>query len=152
MAAWFLRKYLNDTDLAAITAAIGEAEAHTIGEIRVSIRHRRHWKERKLSLHELTVGEFQRLGMENTRGRTGVLILLLFSERAFQIVGDEGIHAVVGDELWTRIAQAMSADFKQGRFRDGIVHGVQAVGAELAEHFPKTEGDVNELGNDVVVK
>lgn len=152
MAAFFLRKYLNDADLAAITAAIGEVEKSTIGEIRVAIRHRRQWKERKLTLHEIALAEFSRLRMEMTKARTGVLILLLFSEHKFHIVGDSGIHAEMGDAAWASIAQSMSAHFKEGNFRDGIIFGIRAVGKELIEHFPKTAGDIDELSNEVAVR
>ena len=151
MSAWFLRNYLKDADLAAITTAVSMAERNTDGEIRVCIRHRRHWKERKLSLHEIAVGEFQRLGMHNTATHAGVLILLLFSERKFHIIGDSGIHAKVGDQTWEHIAHSMGLHFKQGKFRDGIIHGVEQVGEKIATYFPKTEGDVNQLADDVVV-
>ncbi len=152
MAAFFLRKFLNDADLAAITAAIGEAEKSTTGEIRVCIRHRRHWKERKLTLHELALGEFLRLHMERTSKRTGVLILLLFNERRFHIIGDEGIHAKVGDALWGKVAAKMGEQFRSGHFRQGIVAGVEEVGKELATHFPRTMLGPNELPDDVIIE
>ena len=152
MSKGFLKKYLSETDLAGIAAKIGEAEETTSGEIRISIRHRRHWRERKLSLHELAVREFHRLNMHGTRERNGVLILLLFSERKFHIVADEGVHGKVQDGTWDLIADGMASHFKQGNFCDGICEGISAVGEVLRRHFPPHTGDQNELPNEVSIQ
>jgi uncharacterized membrane protein len=151
MAQWFLRKYLNNLDLAQITSAVAVAEQGTLGEIRVAIRHRRHWRERKLTLHELTVQEFQRMGMQKTAERSGVLILLLISERKFHIVADEGIHLKVADGTWESVASSMGKHFKSGQFRIGIIQGVETVGKILAEHFPRGDKKGNELTDEVDV-
>jgi uncharacterized membrane protein len=146
----FQRKIFSAAELKALADVIAEAEKTTSGEIRVVVRHWRHWNERRLPLHELALREFATLGMHETEDRTGVLILLLVSEHAFHIIADEGIHAKVADGTWDNIAAAMSADFKGGKFFDGISRAIRAVGAELAAHFPATDGDRNELPNDVV--
>lgn len=135
------------TDLSAV---ITEAEKKTSGEIRVVIRHRRHLKERKLSLHDLALSEFYRLGMEKTRDKTGVLIFLLISERKFHIVADEGIHTKVTEGTWDRIAENMTHHFKSGKFFDGIVKAINSVAGELSKHFPRKSDDTDELPNEVV--
>src|SRR5690242_15751416 len=94
------KRILSDEDLRILSEKISEAETGTSGEIRVVVRHARHWKERSLTLHELALREFRRLNMHKTAGRTGVLILLLVSEKSFQIIGDEGIHAKVKEGTW----------------------------------------------------
>ncbi|MBI1807329.1 MAG: TPM domain-containing protein [Ignavibacteria bacterium] len=136
--------------MATLSVKIAEAERKTSGEIRVVVRHRRHWKERKLSLHELALREFYKLGMEKTQGRTGVLILLLFSERAFQIIADEGIHAKVEDGTCDQIATRMSSHFKGGKFSEGIADAISAVGAILKKYFPLEADDRDQLPNDVI--
>ena len=140
MSKGFLKKYLSPADLDEIASKIAEAEKATSSEIRVSIRHRRHWRERNLPLHELAVHEFHRMGMHKTLRRTGVLILLLFSERKFHIVADEGIHTKVADGTWEHVAQTISLHFRKGNFRDGLIEAVGMVGALLARHFPPGEG------------
>jgi len=147
---FFENKYLTKDELHALSGVITEMEKNTSGEIRVVVRHRRHWKERKLSLHELALGEFYRLGMDKTRDRTGILILLLFSERKFHIVADEGIHKSVDDGTWDKIAEAMSDHFKKGNFFLGISEAIRAVGTELATYFPRKSDDTNELSNDII--
>jgi len=147
---FFESKYLTKDELHALSGVITKAEKNTSGEIRVVVRHHRHWKERKLSIHDLALGEFYRLGMEKTRDRTGVLILILFAERKFHIVADEGIHTNVQEGTWDTIAGGMSEHFKKGNFFSGIAEAIRAVGSELAKHYPRKSDDTNELSNEIV--
>ena len=144
------KKYLTKQDLHFLSQEIQKAENNTSGEIRVVFRHDRHWKERKLSLHELSLREFYHLGMDKTRERTGILILILFSERKFQIIADEGIHTRVEEGTWEGIAAKMSMQFKEGHYREGIAESVRVVGNILAKHFPSRGDDKNELSNDII--
>ncbi|HLX11601.1 MAG TPA: TPM domain-containing protein [Bacteroidota bacterium] len=141
---------LSKEDLAAIAQAIGETEARTSGEIRVVLRHSRHWNEMKLSMHEIALREFVHLGMEKTKHRTGVLIMLLLSKKKFQIIADEGIHSRVEDGTWDKIAELLSGHFRKGNFRAGLIEAVKDVGEVLAKHFPRNADDTNQLSNDVV--
>src|SRR5579883_2001749 len=132
----FLKKYLSDEDLNTIAAKIAEAESETSGQIRVSIRQRRHWREWKLPLHQVALLEFQRMGMQRTAHRTGVLILLMMSEKKFHIIADEGIHTKVPDGTWAKIAASMAEHFKKGNFLNGICQGIDMVGDVLTTYFP----------------
>ncbi len=143
-------RYFSNDDLKKISTAIAGAEKATSGEIRVVARHSRHWNERKLTLHQLGVKEFHRLGMQKTEHRTGVLILILFSEKKFQIIADEGIHAKVPEGTWDGIAEKMTGHFKGGNFVEGIIDAVAAVGQKLSEKFPGRSGDSNQLPDDVI--
>jgi uncharacterized membrane protein len=139
-------------DLTAIASAIGEAEKTTAGEIRVSVRQKRRWREKRFTLEEMARREFHLLGMTKTKDRTGILIFLLLQDRHFYIHADEGIHAKVEDGTWEKIAEEISQHFSQKNFRQGIIHGVQAVGKVLAAHFPPNKADTNELSNEVHVQ
>jgi uncharacterized membrane protein len=144
------RKILSKEDLQALAQEIAALETRTSGEVRVVLRHHRHISERKLSLHELALKEFTRLGMHRTRYRTGVLILLLVSERQFHIIADEGIHARVPDGTWDTVAAGMSQHFRKGKFRDGIAEAIRSTGDLLAAHFPPESSLANELPNDII--
>jgi uncharacterized membrane protein len=139
-------------DLAAIASAIGEAEKTTAGEIRVSIRQKRKWRERKLTIEEVARQEFHLLGMTKTKNRTGILIFLLLEDKKFFILADDGIHTKVEDGTWDKIAIEMSNHFSQKNFKLGIIHGVKSVGKELSKYFPRKSDDSNELPNDVHVR
>lgn len=132
-------------DSGAVEQAIEEAEARTSGEIRVSVStffwgNVRHTAE----------AAFARMGMNRTAERNGVLLFVVPSRRTFVVLGDEGIHAKVGQEFWDSVAAAMSARFRDADFTGGLVLGITEVGRQLAEHFPHAGArDRNELSDTV---
>lgn len=152
MSRDFIKSYLSDSDFEIISSKISEAEKDTRGEIRLSIRHKRHWNERRLTLQQIALKEFHRLGMQKTKERTGVLILFLFNERSFHILADEGIHSKVEGDPWMPIAELLSSHFKKGNYRQGVCEAIGAIGTILKKHVPQKSGDVNELPDDVIVR
>ncbi len=132
-------------DAAAVKRAIEDAESRTTGEIRVSVSTF-FWGNVRRTAEKA----FVRLGMDRTAHRNGVLIFVVPSRRAFVVLGDEEIHARVGQEFWDSVTAAMSERFKKGDFTGGLVHGISEAGRQLAEHFPGVgPRDVNELPDDV---
>ena len=127
-----------------VVAAIGDAEKKTSGEIRVVVSRRR-IAEPVAEAQK----QFERLGMTATSHRNGVLILLAPRSRTFAVIGDTAIHEKCGDAFWTELAAAMTEHFKRGDFTAGLVHGIDRAGVLLAEHYPRTADDRNELPNDV---
>jgi uncharacterized membrane protein len=139
------RKLLDLIDDERIKSAIAAAEKQTSGEIRVSVS-RFFWGHVRRAAEKA----FARLGMRSTGDRNGILFFIVPSRRAFAVVGDEGIHQKVGQDFWNKLAAAMSKDFMNGRFNDGLVAGISECGRLLAEHFPhQGERDVNELADDI---
>lgn len=141
---------MNKEDLKFLSERIAGAESRTAGEIRVAVRHRRHWKERSLSVHDLALREFYRLGMDKTERRSGVLILVLLSERKFQIIADEGIHSRVDAGTWDAIASEMTGHFRKGNIRDGIAAAIDRVGEALTRHLPRSPHQTDQLSNEVI--
>ena len=85
-----------------------------------------------------------------TIGRTGILIYLSMAERRAEIVGDEAITKVTTPETWGEAMAALITQVKSGRAGDGIVAAVEQIGAVLAEHFPKTGADTNEIPDKLI--
>ncbi|QQR80263.1 MAG: TPM domain-containing protein [Deltaproteobacteria bacterium] len=127
-----------------VVDSIQKAEAQTSGEIRVHLK-----KNIKKSVYEEACETFESLGMTKTTERNGILIFLVTSQKQFSIVGDVGIHQKVGESFWNHIRDAMQDHFKKGDFAQGLVHGVQKCGEELAKFFPHQENDRNELPDQV---
>ena len=121
----------NELDHDRITAAIGAAEKHTSGEIRVYVSHRKVHDPRHAAAHQ-----FVKLGMDKTRHRNAVLIFIAPESQNFAILGDEAVHAKCGEAFWEQIAGAMHELFRQRKFTEGIVHGIDTAGKLLAQHFP----------------
>jgi uncharacterized membrane protein len=138
------REFLNQLQHDAIVKAIGEAEKHTSGEIRVFI-------SRKEPADPVAAAQktFAHLGMNKTKEQNGVLIFVAPRARQFAIIGDTAVHARCGDEFWKEVAHEISIHFRRGDFSDGILHGVRRAGKLLAEHFPRHPGDKNRLPDDI---
>lgn len=132
-------------DQAQIKEAIARAEAQTSGEIRVVVYP--HAVDDPVANAKQ---EFIRLAMHRTRQRNAVLILVAPSARAFAIYGDEGVHARCGPRFWQDVAEIMAQHFHRGEFTNGVVQAVGQTGAILAQHFPHSPDDENELPDDVV--
>ena len=130
-----------------IVDAIATAERQTSGEIRVHVQARaggdiRHVAERT----------FERLGMTKTALRNGVLLFIACEEQRFVILGDHGIDEKVPAGFWDEIAAKLTIRFKNGEFTDGIVEAIHSAGDQLRTYFPRAEGDINELTNDINVE
>jgi uncharacterized membrane protein len=114
-----------------ITAAIVEAEKQTTGEIRVYVSHRKVHDPRHAAAHQ-----FVKLGLDKTKHRNAVLIFIAPESQNFAVIGDEAVHAECGETFWEDIVGAMRDYFRQGKFTEGVVHGISTAGKLLADHFP----------------
>jgi putative membrane protein len=101
---------------------------------------------------EQALQEFQRLELHRTEARTGVLLFVSLFERRVVVLGDSGIHARVGDAQWQRARDAVLAGIERGSLAEGLVEGVRACGDVLAQHFPRAEGDRNEVPDRLIVR
>ena len=95
--------------------------------------------------------QYFKVGAERrTVARVGVLLYLSLDERLAEIVADEAIHAKVAPERWGAAMAALIDRVREGHPGDGMAAAVTAIGAIVAEHFPKTESDVNELPDRLI--
>lgn len=85
-----------------------------------------------------------------TIGRTGILIYLSMAEHRAEIVGDEAITKVTTPETWGEAMAELLAEVKQGRPGEGIVAAVGIIGDVLAQHFPKSSEDSNEIPDKLI--
>ena len=85
-----------------------------------------------------------------TVGRTGVLIYLSMGEHRAEIVADEAITKVTTPETWGEAMAALLVEVKAGRPGEGIVAAVGQVGKVLAEHFPRSSADTNEIPDKLI--
>lgn len=138
----FLKKLEHDR----IVKAIREQESRSSGQIGVYIQR----GELDGDPVEAAQKRFQKSGMYKTGQRNAVLIFVAPRARKFAVVGDEGIHTKCGTELWQRVVQKMETHFKQEHFSNAIVDAIQDIGQVLAEQFPRTGGEKNELPDDIV--
>jgi putative membrane protein len=93
---------------------------------------------------------FQAAAAGRTAGKTGVLIYLSMAERRAEIVADEAILKLTDEHTWGEAMHALLADVREGRAGDGIVAAIEHVGAVLAEHFPRSADDRNEIPDKLI--
>lgn len=140
------REFLNKLDHKAIVQAIAGAEGKTSGQIRVYLQRGPLAEDAVAAAKK----QFQKLGMDKTRERNGVLILVAPRARKFAVVGDEGIHQKLGEIYWQQLVDAMGAHFQKENFNQALLEAIERTGELLARHFPKAEGGRNELPDDVI--
>lgn len=147
-----IRKYLTRDNLEEIQNKINEIEKNTSGELRLILRRRRGYNLRNVDFHDIALAEFHNLDMHKTKFRNGVLIMIFFEEKKFEIIGDEGIHSILKDDFWNEISGIISSEFRQGNYKKGILNCLDRTGSAMAKEFPFLEGDVNELPDKIVIE
>ena len=140
------REFLSQLDHNCIVGAIREAEAKTSGQIRVYVQRGELAGDPVIEAQE----QFQRLGMQATKERNGVLIFVLPRARKLAVLGDEGIHQKCGNEFWQQLVERMRAHFQNENFTDALVEAIGEAGQLLARHFPKTSAPRNELPDEII--
>ncbi len=151
---WQVRRTFPPATMQAIEATIRSTEATHHGEIRFALEAGLDIGPllRNLSARERALEVFSHLRVWDTQHNNGVLIYLLLADRDVEIIADRGIHAHVGAPAWEEICRRMEADFLAGRFEQGVIAGIAAVGTHLAAHYPKRgESRIDELSDQPVV-
>jgi putative membrane protein len=105
-------------------------------------------KHRRVRRRAVTI--FKAAAERRTENRAGILIYLSMAERRAEIVADEAITQVTTPETWGEAMAALLVEVKAGRPADGIVAAVEQVGKVLAEHFPRSSTDTNEIPDKLI--
>lgn len=144
---WLLRRAFPPAVMARIEAAIAASEAGHCGEIRFAV-------EASLELWPLLAGQsareravelFSELRVWDTEENNGVLIYLLLADHDVEIVADRGVSRALPPDVWVEVCRSMEAHLRAGRYADGVLAGVEAIGRQLTALYPRTGADANEL-------
>lgn len=127
-----------------IVHAISLAEKNTSGEIRVHLED--HSETPPIARAQEV---FNYLEMHQTDARNGVLFYVGVSDHTFAIIGDIGIDDVVEEDFWDCTKDIVIENFKNKKFKEGLVEGIQRAGERLKEFFPFESDDTNELSNEI---
>ena len=136
-----------------IEHAIAQVEQTHAGQIRFAV-------EAALNVKPLLANQtararaielFSHLRIWDTEHNNGVLIYLLLADRRVEIVADRGVHGKLGQTVWTNICRQMESSFRSGQFEEGVIAGINNVGAHLAHHYPQGGVKANELPDRPVV-
>jgi uncharacterized membrane protein len=135
---WRTRMLFPTSTLDAIEQAIARAELNHAGEIRFAI-------ETALSPQHILNGAaprdralevFAHLRVWDTEYNNGVLIYVQLADRHVEIVADRGFEGRVLPAEWQAVCRLMEEHFRAGRFKEGSIAGIDAIGNLLTRHFP----------------
>ena len=147
-----VKRHFSSRCLRNIKSAIRDGEATHMGEIRFAVEAALEPRQilQGMTPRERALEVFSELRVWDTEYNSGVLIYVLFADRAVEIVTDRGIHIkTIDSQVWQRITSGMQEVFTAGQYETGAITGVAAVAAELARHFPVTGENPDELADDV---
>jgi len=101
-------------------------------------------------VHRRAMALFRTAAEKRTKASTGVLLYLSLAEHRAEIIADEAIHSKVSADVWGEAMAVLLAEVKQDRPGEGMAQAVAQIGKILAEHFPRSEGDTNELPDRLI--
>ncbi|MEN9743318.1 MAG: hypothetical protein RLZZ65_1123 [Bacteroidota bacterium] len=135
---------LSATQQQAVAEAIAKAEKNTSGEIRVHL-------EKTCTQDPVVraIAIFEKLGMQRTAARNGVLIYVATESSKLAIIGDHGINEQVPPNFWDSTRDLMLTHFKKAEITAGLVVAIHEAGLQLAKYFPHQDNDQNELSNEI---
>jgi uncharacterized membrane protein len=128
-----------------IVAAIIAAESNTSGEIKVHITGSTNGED---VVQQASI-VFDKLELEKTKYRNGVLIYIAKDDRTFAIWADKGINIAVPVGYWESTVDLMKSYFKAEQFAEGVILGINMIGVKLKAFFPIEKDDKNELTDEI---
>jgi len=150
---WMVRRRFPPPALKKIESVIQASELRHAGEIRFAVESAMDWRSLYSgeSSRERGIEVFSELRIWDTEQNSGVLIFLLLADRDVEIIADRGINRHVDSIEWQQICKQMERAFREDRFEEGVILGIQEIGSLLERHFPVRKRDVNELSNKPVI-
>jgi putative membrane protein len=101
-------------------------------------------------VHERAVRAFRVGAEQRTAARTGVLIYLSMREHRAEVLADSTIAGKVDADVWADALEALLAQVRSGHVAGGMCAAIERVGAVLAEHFPRSADDLNEVPDRLI--
>jgi uncharacterized membrane protein len=150
---WWLLRAFPKSSLKAIEQATAASEHVHQGEVRFVV-------EANLPLHGLlhhqsararAIELFSRLRLWDTEHNSGVLVYIQLLDRRVEIVADRGIASRVDAAFWGGVCRRLEAAFGQGQYEAGALAALSEITVILAEHFPASADNPDELANTPVV-
>ena len=103
-------------------------------------------------VEQRAMNEFYNVRVHHTEANTGILIFVSLLERQAVVLGDDPISEKLPAHEWENIVEKLLHEMKRKDLATGMGKAISMVGEKLASHFPKTEGNQNELNNHLVIK
>jgi uncharacterized membrane protein len=149
-----LRRSFTPDVLNDVQRAITTTEREHGGEIRFVAEHALHPGVvlAGLAPRVRALEIFGQLRVWDTEANNGILIYVLFADRAVEILADRGIAHRVPQDEWNALCREVEAEFAAGSFRGGSLRAIEGAAALLRRHFPAAHAKgANELPDQPVL-
>ena len=94
---------------------------------------------------------FYQHGFQNTKGRTGILILVSLLEHRVHVLADKGINERVPAGTWEGLVNGIIGGIRNGKPTDAICEAIARCGALLAKTCPAGSGEnPDELPDELI--
>ncbi|GIV27972.1 MAG: hypothetical protein KatS3mg027_1786 [Bacteroidia bacterium] len=141
----FAKNFFTKEEQQKIIQCIQEAEKNTSAEIRVHL-------ENFCFINPIKRAEkvFIKNKMHLTQHRNAVLFYFAVISRKMAIIGDKGIYEKVDRKFWDDLVNQLIQSLKNNSHTaDVLCNCIIKVGEVLAQYFPPTEENPNELSNEI---
>lgn len=140
-----MEHFITDEEEALLVEAIRSEEKRTNAEIRVCVTDKLIFRPKRYAWRL-----FDRIGMRATKNRNAALIVMMPRVKQIVVIGDTGLDGKVPPEYWDDAVKAMIGRMHEAGPLASLHEGLKRLGDTLAEHWPATEDDVNELPDDLL--
>lgn len=98
------------------------------------------------------VREFYTSRIQETKGRTGVLIFISVLEKRAVVLADQAISAKLPKDYWQGMLADLIAAKKDGKLAQGLERLILRCAEALKNDFPREADDTDELSNLLIVR
>ncbi|KAA0218927.1 MAG: hypothetical protein DWB43_08030 [Lautropia sp.] len=148
-----VRRVFHDELLARIEEAIGRSERAHSAELRIAIEAslplREVWRGR--TPRDRALEAFGALRVWDTAANNGVLLYVLWADRAVEIVADRAAAAAIAPPRWHEVCELLAAAYREGDFERGTIAAIERIHRLLVEAFPSAAGGANALPDRPVI-
>jgi uncharacterized membrane protein len=138
IGAWHVRRVLPPDAMRRIELAIAEGERQHRAEIRFAVESSLGpgglWRGTPAQARAVEV--FSAFRIWDTEEDNGVLIYLLWADRAVEIVADRGAMRRVDPAVWPAACEQIVAACRRGEPEDGVLEALRLLAQALAAAFP----------------
>jgi len=96
------------------------------------------------SARDRAIELFSQLRIWDTEENSGVLLYVLWADRAIEIIIDRGLSSKINEETLQSICTSVELYYRKAQFSEGSLYAIKAIDELLAIHFPANNTD-NEM-------
>lgn len=131
-----VQKTFTKKELQQIEKAVVLAEQKTNGEIVPLIYNAKFWQ---VNLEKVAIQEFQKLGIEKTVGRTGILLALFPNRHQVVVVADKAINDRCPPGTWNKVVELIIKEAKKRPAYCGFLQRYQALWKTSGQRIPQNK-------------